>query len=131
MAKEVDITMFGDKRLARMLHKLPLVTQKKVVRTALRKAGKVVKEVLERTIAVDRGDLKATVKLKALKRSRGSFGVQVFATGPGLIAVEFGSADQPAQGSIRKSMESTREANIAMIKKDIGNGIITEARKIG
>jgi HK97 gp10 family phage protein len=71
------LTIKGLKEVDRALKKLPGVIAKKVLRQALRKAMKPVRDEVKQDAPVDKGLLKSAVKVKAGKRSRNSVSVVV------------------------------------------------------
>ena len=142
MAKMVDISVLGDKKLMRQLRRLAGPAQKKVVRKALREGGRPVLASTQAKVPVKTGALKNSLKLRAIKyKSRDRFGVAV-RTGTreqlGIdaddpyyypMAVEVGTAKAPAHSYLRAGMDETREQAKGIITREIASGIIREARK--
>jgi len=91
MAKLVDISLTGDKRLQRKLNRLPVVVQRKIVRRAAREAMRPVLATAKQLAPVLQGGgppervpglMRDTIKIKALKPStwqkkRHTFGIVV------------------------------------------------------
>lgn len=79
MAKAgTGVIITGDKELDRLLKGLPLKVQKKVSRSATRKAAKdIVLPDAKSRVPVDTGDLEESLSVRAIKRSRTKFGHEV------------------------------------------------------
>lgn len=144
MAKMVDITMLGDKKLSRKLARLPVAMQRKVVRPSLRAGAKPMLASAKQNCPVKTGKLKKSLKLRALKARRGNFGVMVRtgtredlgipadAKGYYPIAVEFGHGGPqpaPAHPYIRPAFDTNKERAKRIIAREIGMRITAEARK--
>jgi len=82
MAKKVVVT--GHRAIDRKLATLPLKVQKKIARTGLRKAGKLVKGKAQGNLSsndsVDTGKLKKGIRVRASKRSRTRIGIFISTT---------------------------------------------------
>ena len=141
MAKMIDISLLGDKELTRKLHRLEIAVQRKIVRHALREGARPVLAAAQQNCPVQTGRLKASLKLRALKAKRGNFGVQV-ATGMrdelGIAAddpnyypmsVEYGHGSVAAQPFLRPALDDNAQQAKAIIAREIGQGIESEARK--
>lgn len=76
MARTV-VSLHGDKELIRTLRGLETKLQNKALRTASRKAGKVVATAAKGNAPVDSGQLKRAIKVRAIKRQRNRVGVTV------------------------------------------------------
>lgn len=133
----VDISILGIPELQRKLLELPLKVQKKVVRQALRKQGKYVQAEAKARVAVgESGDLKRTIKVRAMKRRKArpkEFGISV-QIGTGLqegrgTFTELGTSRQAAQPSLRPALAENRERILRDLGIDIGRGIEAEAAK--
>lgn len=77
MSVAFDITLIGDKKLARKMGDLAVVDQRKVMRKAQREAFRVVLNATKTGVPRDTGRLRKGIKLRALKRSRVRSGVYV------------------------------------------------------
>ena len=137
----IDISLIGDKVLQRKLKRLPIATQKKIVRKALREGGRPVLAAAQQNVPVRSGRTKASLKLRARKAKRGSFGVDV-RTGTraelGIpendpsyypFSVEYGHGNVAAQPFMRPAMDDNRDKALRIIGKELGAGILREARK--
>lgn len=143
MPAVVDIRLLGDKKLERLLRKLEPRVQKKVIRSAMRKAAKPVLARAKTLVPVRTGKrsgpLIRGMKIKSLKRSR--FRVGVLLQTPtreelGLSAddkyyypsaIELGTSKTPAHPFFRNAMDQMRDVSMAIVRREIGNGIIREA----
>lgn len=130
--------------LEKMLAELPTNVQKKVMRTAIRKGGRVVANRIKQIAAAKphgEGETPRKVKVKSLPRSRVSFGVAagVFDS-PSILPTEYGhkagSVELGGQRTevepspiVRPAWEQTREAVSRQIIAATKAGIIREASK--
>lgn len=73
----VTIDLSGDAALLAELSALPGKLQRKAFRTASRRAGKIYAEAAKARAPVDTGQLRRSIKVRALKRSRTAVGVTV------------------------------------------------------
>ncbi|MGE0857796.1 MAG: HK97-gp10 family putative phage morphogenesis protein [Gammaproteobacteria bacterium] len=139
MAKLIDISQLGDKRLQKKLDKLDKRVQKAIVRRGLRKAAKDVLESARAIVPVDTGALRDGLAVKALKPKRGSFGVQVVtptraelgipadAKGYYPAVVEYGSDKRnlPPRPYLRPALDQNREKG----KRTVADSIRAEVAK--
>ena len=121
MAIGVKIELLGDKKLDAALARLSGPAQKKAFRKSAREAFKPVLAAAKQKVPVDTGKLKKSLKLRSLKRSRGTIGVEVRtgtreeleipADEPGYypMAVEAGTKTQPAQPYIRPAFDENKD----------------------
>ena len=152
----VDIRLIGDKALIRALSKLPVTSQKKAVRPALRKAAKrlrghIVENVSGTPVGVVSGRTLAAftaARIRALKRSRSAIGVGVvmptreeLGIDPGdkwfhPAATEYGTVEREGRGSIdetrfiRDAVDIHKAREIATLGTDIGKGIERHWRRL-
>lgn len=75
----VDISMLGDKKLAKKLKKIDIKMQKKIVKGAIKDAAQPILVLAKAYAPVDSGKLKNSLKLKmgAKQSKRGSIGVRI------------------------------------------------------
>lgn len=132
MAKAIDISIFGDEELQAKLAAMTLKVQRKIVRQALRKGGKRVRDEARRLAPVETGALKKSIKVRAARNlRRGSFGIAVL-TGTraelGIspeakyyypAVVEFGGRGHDAQPYLRPAMDATRTEVLGLVKQAI------------
>lgn len=134
----IDIRLVGDKKLTAALKALPLKFQKKVVRKALRDAAKIVLPVVRANTPIDTGNLKNSIRVKALKFSRrsGKFGVGV-QTGIGFYIgkqfygafQELGTRKMRGRRFMRDAADTTRTRAQAAMAATIAKGIEVQAAK--
>ena len=137
------ILLFGDLELQKQLEALPKVMQGKVVRPAMRKAAKqVVMPAIKARIHDVSGDLRASLKVKAPKKSFGESGTGVVirtgtreelhirADDPYYYpaSVEYGHGDVPAHSFLRSGMDATRDVALGIIRAEIAKGIEKQAQ---
>lgn len=115
MAGTFDVKILGnaDRRLAKCFKEMKGTVQKKLVRGAMRQAGKGMLDTARSLVPVDTGALKASLKLRALPRSRQRFGVRVI-VGQGLedgraTFTEWGTRNSPAIPFLRPAFDQNEE----------------------
>lgn len=143
----VDITILGDKKLQRKLKGLTPALQKKALRKALRAGAKIVAATARQMAPKRTGAVKRSIKVKAMKRSRGRLGVQVV-TGEGwFIGPEFYAAfvelghhigrrglggqrtHVPGSGFLRKAARQQRGAALGAIRDELARAVTELARR--
>lgn len=147
MAGMIDISVLGDKALVKKLNKLPGRVQKKVVRQAMRKAGKPILTEIKQAIGAIRVTgvhtdlLRKNMKLKSVKRSRTQVGVIIVTPERNVLGInesgksywpaniELGTSKTPAQPFIRDTVDRNRVTAMATIQRELGAGITREAMK--
>lgn len=124
----LKITIQGEKTLTRKLAALESKVARKVVRQAMRAAMKAMLAEVKQNVPVgETGDMKASTKLRAMKRSRRGFGLEVIVESPGVGAVEFGTVDQAPQAPLRRAFEAQAGAVRDDAIRRIRDGILKEA----
>lgn len=136
----VSIKLTGDKELQRKLKALQGKDQKKVVRKALRAGGKIILAESKRLVPVDSGRLKKSLKLRAAKGKRQTFGVQVM-TGSreelGIdpndkyyypAAIELGIDQKRSRSYLRAAVKSKKRQFFAAFGREVAAGILRIAR---
>jgi len=131
----VNIEVLGDKALQKALNALPITMERKIVTQALRKAAKPVLATAKARCPVKTGALRKSLKLRAIKRRKGNFGVRIM-TGTrkelGIPAeypyyypahVELGHAGTPAIPFLRSSLEDHRTQCLQMVALMVRAGI--------
>ena len=143
MAKS-GMTLTGDKELERLLRKLPERVQTRVLKKAIRVAGKPIRKS-------QRDGIKKHNKSKQLQKSIGTklvtyrhSGNTVLVVGPrvGFVAengedaakyalgIERGWRNRVPQPFMRRSFEQGKRTVVGDFQKGIGNGIEKEAQKL-
>lgn len=157
MAKTIDISLLGDRALARKLHELPLTVGKKVLRPTLRASAKRLKAFLilnlsGGVVSPHTGRWLAAVQatpVRALKRSRTRFGAGLempsraelgidpkdkwyspFAVEYGYTRTARAPVDVRAFEPIRKAVDDHAASELRTIANDIGNGIKRVAKPV-
>lgn len=144
-----DVKLEGFRELDKQLATLGVRAEKRVVKTAIRKASEIIhREIVART-PVDTGRLKAALSkvrgiLRSLKKSKqGNVGTGVFlprrkalgiaedATFYYPAAVEYGTKDRAGTHFVRSAVEAKTQEYLAMLRKELGLGIESEAKKPG
>ena len=97
MAGSFDLQLFGDKKLDKALGDLSRIQQRKVMRTAQRAAFKPLLKQIKSAVPVDTGDLRKSIKLRALKRSRVRSGVYIRTGTRDELNIGHGQADSVAR----------------------------------
>lgn len=132
MARSAGITITGDKKLTRKLEQFEAKVAKKIVRKAMREAMRPMHAAVKGNMPVgETGGMKRSVKLRALKRSRRGFGIEVHVESPGVGAVEFGTVDQPPQAPTRRAFDEEAARARRRVIDLIWQGIRAEAEAKG
>jgi HK97 gp10 family phage protein len=100
----IDIRVIGDKALQRKLKGLEDKMQKKIVRKALREGGKIVLREAKNRAPKDTGSLRASLKLRSLKRSKKRIGVQIVTDEAALMKAK----DRKAGRKVKRSTNADR-----------------------
>ncbi len=131
----VSVKLLGAKELDRKLRKLEPKIGKKVIKGALREAAKMILKVAKQKVPVDTGALKKDLKVRAMKRKKGRYGVLIgTAAGWGKgktfygAYLEFGTSKRPAKPFLRPAFDETKEAVIRRLKRRLKVGIERAAR---
>ena len=130
MAVGINISMLGDKVLARKLKSLAPKLQKKIVRNAMRKAIKPVAAQAKANAPVLSGTLQLSLRVAARKfKSRTKFGIQVATDKLGgdiyyAAFNELGTKKQPARPFMRPALHGNRERSTGILKREIASGIV-------
>ena len=139
----IGITMVGVKAVEKALAKLPAVSQKKVLRGAIRKSVKRVRKAVSETTPVDTGNLQQAIhkaKIRAGKRSRTEIsvgwlmptreelGVPPPPAGYYPAVVEYGSVKRGIvpRPFIRRTTDTRKTSEYIQMGDDVGMGIKKE-----
>lgn len=141
MAKTIDVMVFGDKQLQRRLSNLILKLQRKVVRKSLREAARPIHAASKAKCPVLTGRLRKSIKLRAMRRARGRFGMRII-TGTreelGIpadepyyypAAVETGHGNVPAYPFLRPALHENRGKALKIACQFLRQGIEQEMRR--
>lgn len=128
MAKKTGgVIVTGHKELDKTIASLEAKVQKKVARSAMRKATKsIIMPAAKSKVPVASGALRKAIKVRAIKRSRSRIGVEVVA-GDGFFKgdqyysgmVEFGTKKQRAQPFLRPAGYENEPRVRRLIEDDI------------
>jgi len=121
-------TVLGLKKLQKRLRKMEPKLRKKLTRKAIRKAGKVVHEAAKERVPKESGDLKKSIKLRALKRSRKNkhrVGVRVISGGRFFQGeyyygghVEYGTSDTAAEPYMRPARDNHKDQVLLVFRTE-------------
>ena len=141
----LDISLIGDKELATRMINLPLKLAKKAFRKAAREAARPIlasaKQNLATLMAASKystGRLQKSLRIKALKRSRKSFGVMIGTGTAGKtfageaaygFHVETGTKHTEAKPFLRPALEANRANSVGIIADVLWKEIKQEIRK--
>ena len=145
---KVDIALFGDKELQRKLNRLASNEAKKVVRAALRKGSRRVKDRVIQNLSGNKVNVRTGELINAFRNakirsegnprlirigvvlpSREELGIDSEAKYFYPFAIEYGHKRAPAHPYMRPAIDEHKDAEIAAIGRDIGKGIEKVARK--
>lgn len=140
MSDFVDISFTGDKALQRKLSRVVLQAQRKIVRAAMRKAMKSVKDRAQALVPVDTGELRNSIRqFSRTKRgisrayvatgTREELGIPADEKGFYPAVIEYGTRTRPAHSFLRRALQEKRREVISKASDEIGKGITREARR--
>lgn len=127
----------GLKEIDRALRELEPKIGKKVIRQAMRKSMKPVKTAVEQNAPVgETGLLAASVKIRAAKKSRKSFGIDVTIGEKDWVgktwyaaAVEYGTSRMEGRGFMRKAFDESGDEAKGIAIRSILEGLEREANR--
>ena len=141
MAKMISIQVLGDEGLQRMLNAFPVAMQRKIVKKALREAGRPVLASAKAKVPVGTGALKRSLRLRVLTRQkRGRFGVQIHTGVRGKLgipedapyyypmAVEVGTGRMAARPYMRPALRENKALCLRIAAQEIRRGIMEVVR---
>lgn len=140
MSDYIDISFLGDAELQRKLKRIALQAQRKVVRAALRKSMRQVKERAQALVPVDSGRLRDSIHQKSRTKrgisrafvatgTRQELGIPSDAKGFYPAVIEYGTRTRSPQSYLRRALQEKRSAVLSKAASDIGAGIEREAKK--
>lgn len=122
--ESVKAQVLGGETAVKVFDGLPAVLQRNLIRKSVRKAAKPVLDRAKANVPVDKGKLKASLKLRALRRTRkfpGRVGLKIQTSGKDSLFAgeqyygafqEFGTADIEPSGFLKRAAdESKQEVN--------------------
>ncbi len=131
----VQFSLTGDKALDKAFRDLEPKFRRKVAQQAMRKGMKIIQQTAKQNAPVgETGSFKRAIKVKAGKRSRRSFGIDVridtkdVAYAP---SVELGSKRQAGHHVLENALNSKGKEVIDLIIKECWNGIEKIAKEGG
>ena len=119
----VNVEALGSREVVEALKRQSKKTQKATIRRALRVGAKTIADRARELAPVESGDLRASVKVRAMKRSRRYIGAQVI-IGMGLEGgratfTEFGTRRLRASRFTRRAVEERRDQVLSMVSAQI------------
>lgn len=130
--------VIGIKEIDRALKSFEPRVAKKLVKAAMRKAMRPVKAAVEQNAPVDTGLLRSAVKIRASKKSRTSFGIDVRIGEQDWVgqtwyaaAQEYGTSRMEGTGFMRKAFDETGEEAKAIALRELLAGIEQETKRSG
>lgn len=140
MTDYIDVSMFGDKKLQRKLGRLVIQTQRKIVRGAMRKSMKPVKDRAQSLAPVKTSRLRNSIHQKQRTKkgitrafvstgTREDLGIKPNAKGYYPAVIEYGTRTQAAKSYLRRALGEMKTKVINTAGRLIGDGIEKEARR--
>lgn len=140
MSDFIDITFLGDAELQRKLKRIAIQAQRKVVRAALRKSMKQVKDRAQALVPVDSGRLRDSIHQKSRTKrgisrafvatgTRVQLGIPSDAKGFYPAVIEYGTRTRSPRSYLRRALQEKKSAVLSKAASDIGAGIEREAKK--
>ena len=142
MAQPASVHIAGLESLGKSLRALPKKVEGKIVRTAMRNGTKLVADATKKAAPVDKGTLKKSFAVRALKRKKGRVGNRVTMKNVDKLVtitkktrvryfypavLEYGTEKRVAHPFMRPAFEQTAPKAENQIGKEIGEGIIKAA----
>jgi len=122
----VSISITGAKELERKLKQLEPKVAKKIVRQSLRKAAKPILTRAKQLVPVITGALKKSLKVRAMRRKKGRYGIMVGTAAGWFVGktfyggfVEFGTDKAPARAFVRPAFDSQKARAEAILKTEL------------
>ena len=140
MSDYIDITFLGDAELQRKLKRIAFQAQRKIVRAALRKSMKQVKDRAQALVPVDSGLLRNSIHQKSRTKrgisrafvatgTRDQLGIPSDAKGYYPAVIEYGTRTRAPKSYLRRALQEKKSAVLSKAASDIGAGIEREGRK--
>ena len=145
----VQLTLEGAKELDRKLRELPKRLEKKILRTALRAGMRPIHTAAQQNAPVEKGQLKRSIKLRAIKRNRKGFvGVKIETKGGFFRGETFYGAFQefgfrighrrlgnqrkfiPGKHYFLGAADDKKDEAASIVTSEIASGIIREAKAL-
>lgn len=118
-----SIVVFGDKALDRKLASLGPNLAKQIARSAMRRSAKGVMKAAKESVSVDTGELRDSIAIKSVTRSRTRIGVKIQTEeggkGFGGAQLEFGTKHMSAQPFLRPAIYDNQEAIREQVIADV------------
>jgi HK97 gp10 family phage protein len=126
----MNIEIKGAKELEKKLLSFEPKIGRKIVRNALRKAAKIILIAAKANCPVVTGDLKKSLRVRAMKKKKHRYGVMV-ATSAGWFKgktfygafVEYGTSRMPAKPFMRPAFDSEKGKAEMVLKSELKKGI--------
>jgi HK97 gp10 family phage protein len=127
---KVEFSLKGIPEVEKALLDLEKKPAKKLLVQGMRAAMRPMKDAVKANVPVVSGDMQRAVKIRALPRSRTSFGVTVQIGEKDFVGkqyysamVEFGTSKQPPQGNLRKAFDETHDKAIKTFEDFMRQGL--------
>lgn len=137
MGQWFEIKLEGAKELEKQFKSLEPKIAKKLVRQSLRKAAKPILAAARTKCPVDTGELKKSIKIRAMKRRKNSFGVLIGTALKWFVGdafygafVEFGTSKMSARPFMRPAFDEKKGEAEQILVQEIREGL-SEAVKRG
>lgn len=128
----------GIKEIDRALKELAPKLGRKIVKSAMKKAMAPVEAAAEANAPVDTGLLQSSIKMRASKKSRNSFGIDVRIgekdwAGKSWYgaAQEYGTSKMPGKGFLRKAYDEKKDESKAIAIRELLDGLNQELQRAG
>jgi len=132
MAKGIQIQLIGDKEVKELFRKLGAVEEKdkiKILKSALRVAGRTVIKTARARVPVIEGDLKRSLKQKVIGKRK--TGTVVSIIGPDIKKVQYGQKVEDKSPFLQPSLENNTNNIENQLRREIGVKFERWAKKLG
>lgn len=131
---EVNYTIEGLKEINRVLQKLPLILQERVIKSAVRSGAQIIRKAAKALVPRDSGELEQSIVVQAARTKSRNFSLFRIGfkkpTSRRAHLTEFGTSTQPAQPFMRPALDNNATAVIQKIVQALGRGLAREAEKL-
>jgi len=132
MADGIKINLIGDKEVKELFRKLGAVDEKskmKILKSAIRVAGRTVIKTARARVPVVDGDLKKSLKQKVIAKRK--TGVVVSIIGPDIKQVQYGAKVEAKTPFLEPALENNQGNIENQLRREIGVKFEKWAKKLG
>ena len=132
MAQGIQIQLLGDKEVKELFRKLGAVDEKskiKILKSAIRVAGRTVIKTARARVPVITGELKRSIKQKV--KAKRNTGTVISIIGPDIEQVQYGEKVEEKNVFLQPSLENNQNKIENQLRREIGVKFEKWAKKLG